>query len=83
MYATSESSKKYHLLYPGLNYTLCGFRAEKPDLVNSEKAALHLVHVVPPGRELCKQCDKMDKRRKRASLRSDSDCERQKTKMRA
>jgi hypothetical protein len=64
MYAITKSSMVYHLLYPDQSYTLCGFRAEKLDLQFSDKAALRVVEFVPPSRELCKQCDKMHKRRK-------------------
>ena len=67
MYVISQSSKNYHLLYPDTNYTLCGFRAESPDSPFPDRVVLHVVRVAPPGRGLCKQCDKMDKRRKRAS----------------
>ena len=62
MYAISESSSIYHLLYSDKNYTLCGFRAEKHHL--PAKGGLLVVEIVPPHRELCKQCDKMKKRRK-------------------
>jgi hypothetical protein len=64
MYAISGSSSVYHLLYPDEDYTLCGFRAEKHDAQIPSKAALHVVESVPPDRELCKQCDKMNNRRK-------------------
>jgi hypothetical protein len=64
MYAISGSSSIYHLLYPDHDYTLCGFRAEKYVAEIPAKATLHVVEVVPPNRELCKQCDKMNKRRK-------------------
>jgi hypothetical protein len=64
MYAISGSSSVYHLLYPDQDYTLCGFRAEKHDAQIPAKAALHVVEFVPPNRELCKQCDKMNNRRK-------------------
>jgi hypothetical protein len=64
MYAISGSSSVYHLLYPDQDYTLCGFRAEKHDAEIPAKATLHVVEVVPPNRELCKQCDKMNNRRK-------------------
>jgi hypothetical protein len=64
MYAISGSSSVYHLLYPDQDYTLCGFRAEKSDLQIPSKAGLHVVEFVPPNRELCKQCDKMNNRRK-------------------
>lgn len=66
-YAITKSSKSYHLLYPDTDYTLCGFRAENADSQFSEKVALHVVRAAPPGRELCRQCDKMDKRRKSVS----------------
>ena len=64
MYAISGSSSVYHLLYPDQDYTLCGFRAEKNDAQIPAKATLHVVEFVPPNRELCKQCDKMNNRRK-------------------
>ena len=64
IYAISGSSSIYHLLYPDQDYTLCGFRAEKHGAEISAKAALHVVEFVPPNRELCKQCDKMNNRRK-------------------
>lgn len=67
MYAISESSSIYHLLYPDQEYTLCGFRAERVSFQFHDKAVLHVVEFVPPSRELCKQCDKMDQRRKIAS----------------
>jgi hypothetical protein len=63
-YAISGSSRVYHLLYPDQDYTLCGFRAEKHDGQIPAKVALHVVESVPPNRELCKQCDKMNNRRK-------------------
>jgi hypothetical protein len=63
MYAISGSSSVYHLLYPDQDYTLCGFKAAKHD-AQIPKAALHVVESVPPNRELCKQCDKMNNRRK-------------------
>ena len=64
MYAISGSGSIYHLLYPDHDYTLCGFRAEKHDAEIPAKARLHVVEVVPPNRVLCKQCDKMNNRRK-------------------
>jgi hypothetical protein len=64
MYAISGSSSIYHLLYPDHDYTLCGFRAEKHTAEIPANATLHVVEVVPPNRELCKQCDKMNNRRK-------------------
>jgi hypothetical protein len=64
MYAISGLSSIYHLLYPDQDYTLCGFRAEKHDAEIPAKATLHVVEFVPPNRELCKQCDKMNNRRK-------------------
>ena len=64
MYAISGSGSVYHLLYPDQDYTLCGFRAEKHDAQIPAKATLHVVESVPPNRELCKQCDKMNNRRK-------------------
>ncbi|HBB94708.1 MAG TPA: hypothetical protein DC054_04900 [Blastocatellia bacterium] len=64
MYAISGSGSVYHLLYPDHDYTLCGFRAEKHDAEIPAKATLHIVELVPPNRELCKQCDKMNNRRK-------------------
>ncbi|MDX6445235.1 MAG: hypothetical protein QOH71_2309 [Blastocatellia bacterium] len=64
IYAISGSSSVYHLLYPDQDYTLCGFRAEKHCAEIAAKAALHVVEFVPPNRELCKQCDKMNNRRK-------------------
>jgi hypothetical protein len=64
MYAISGSGSIYHLLYPDHDYTLCGFRAEKYDAEIPAKATLHVVEVVPPNRVLCKQCDKMNNRRK-------------------
>lgn len=66
MYAVSDSSDLNHLLYPETDYTLCGFRAEKLAAPWSHRLPLHVVATVPPNRELCKQCDKMDKRRKQA-----------------
>ena len=63
MYAISGSSSVYHLLYPDQDYTLCGFRADKTDAQIPAKATLHVVEFVPPNRELCKQCDKMNNRR--------------------
>jgi hypothetical protein len=63
-YAISGPSSVYHLLYPDHDYTLCGFRAEKHDAETPAKATLHVVEFVPPNRELCKQCDKMNNRRK-------------------
>lgn len=68
MYAISESSSIYHLLYPDNAFTLCGFKAEKPDSRYPNKAELHVVESIPPNRDLCKQCDKMHQRRKRAAL---------------
>jgi len=65
MYAISGSSSVYHLLYPDQDYTLCGFRAEKNRAQIQFKAVLHVVEFVPPNRALCKQCDKMNNRRKR------------------
>lgn len=67
MYAISDASNIYHLLYPGQDYTLCGFRSEKIDS-KSHQLALHTVEVLAPDRELCKQCDKMDQRRKQSRL---------------
>ncbi len=64
MYAISGAGSIYHLLYPDHDHTLCGFRAEKYDAEIPAKATLHVVEVVPPNRELCKQCDKMNNRRK-------------------
>jgi hypothetical protein len=64
MYAISGSSSVYHLLYPDQDYTLCGFRAEKHDGPNPSKAALHVAEFLPHNRELCKQCEKMNNRRK-------------------
>ena len=64
MYAISEASSVYHLLYPDQDYTLCGFQAEKLNAHIPAKAALHVVEFVPPHRKLCKQCDKMNNRRK-------------------
>lgn len=64
MYAISGSGTVYHLLYPDQDYTLCGFMAEKNDAQIPAKAALHVVEFVPPNRGLCKQCDKMNNRRK-------------------
>jgi hypothetical protein len=64
MYAICGSGRVYHLLYPNQDYTLCGFRAEKRDVQIPAKATLHVVGFVPPHRELCKQCDKMNNRRK-------------------
>ena len=64
MYAISGSSSVYHLLYPDQDYTLCGFMAEKNDAQIPTKGALHVVEFVPPDRELCKQCAKMNNRRK-------------------
>jgi hypothetical protein len=66
MYAISESSSIYHLLYPDQDYTLRGFRVEKNDAQIPSKATLHVVEIVPSNRELCKQCDKMNNRRKKA-----------------
>lgn len=63
MYAMSGSSSIYHLLYPDHAYTLCGFKVEKHDPQLPAKASLHVVEFVPPNRELCKQCDKMKRRR--------------------
>jgi hypothetical protein len=62
-YAISGSSSVYHLLYPDQDYTLCGFRAANHDGPIQAKAALHAVEFVPPNRELCKQCHKMNNRR--------------------
>ena len=63
MHAISIPSKVYHLLYPTLNYTLCGFKAEKLDVPPSAKRApLHIVSVVPANRILCSQCAKMQER---------------------
>jgi hypothetical protein len=63
MYAISGPSSVYHLLYPDRDYTLCGFKAERSDAQIPAKAKLHIVQVVPPDRELCKQCVKMNSRR--------------------
>jgi hypothetical protein len=63
MYAISGSSSVYHLLYPDQDYTLCGFKAANHDGPVQAKAALHAVEFVPPDRELCKQCRKMNNRR--------------------
>lgn len=62
MYAISESSNVYHLLYPDKNYTLCGFRAAESDIQFYEKVALHIVNSFPPDRRLCEQCNKMKNR---------------------
>jgi hypothetical protein len=63
MHAISVPSKVYHLLYPTLNYTLCGFKAEKLAVPPSAKRApLHIVSVVPPNRLLCSHCAKMQER---------------------
>ena len=63
MYAISGASGVYHLLYPDQDYTLCGFRAEQHRPQMPSKPTLHVVEFVPPNRELCKQCRKMNKRR--------------------
>ena len=64
MYVISRLSGIYHLLYPDQDFTLCGFRVEKHDPEIPAKAALHAVESVTSNRELCKQCDKMNNRRK-------------------
>jgi hypothetical protein len=64
MYAISGSSSVYHLLYPDEDYTLCGFKAKKHDAKIPAKAVLHVVEFLPANRELCKQCEKMNNRRK-------------------
>lgn len=60
MYAQSNRSKVYHLLYSTFDYTLCGQR------LNSEAAThepgLRLVSEQPPNRLLCRQCEKMEER---------------------
>jgi hypothetical protein len=63
MYAISGSGKVYHLLYPDQHYTLCGFRVEKSHARTTAKA-LQAVEIIPPNRDLCKQCDKMNNRRR-------------------
>ena len=62
IYAISDSSSVFHLLYTDQNYTLCGVRAAKHD-PQMPKGGLYVVEIVPPNRELCKQCEKMKKRR--------------------
>lgn len=73
MYAIRGSSSVYHLLYDDQNYTLCGFRAEKRASQLPARAALHVVEIVPPNRELCKQCDRMNKRRQ--AVTDNQDCQ--------
>jgi hypothetical protein len=72
IYAISGSSSVYHLLYPDQDYTLCGFKAANHNGQIRAKAALHAVEFVPPNRELCKQCDKMNNRREGNSGRPGS-----------
>jgi len=65
MYAISTSSKVYHLLYPVHDYTLCGFRAQRNIPASTKRARLHVVFVVPLDRGVCKQCAKMEQRKRR------------------
>jgi hypothetical protein len=64
MYAISTSSKVYHLLYPAHDYTLCGFKAQRNISAMSKRASFHIVPLVPDDRYICKQCAKMDRRRR-------------------
>jgi hypothetical protein len=67
MYAVSMSSRVYHLLYASDAYTLCGFKALSLKVPDSNKPArLHRVPAIPSNRSLCKQCEKMARRRARA-----------------
>lgn len=67
MYAINDSSQIYHLIEAKKNYTLCGFRTAKKDTPWTQHVALHIVDLAPADRELCKQCDKIDKRGKHGS----------------
>jgi hypothetical protein len=65
MYAISIPGKLYHLLYPTSDFTLCGFKSRTLNApVSSRRAPLHVVTEVSPDRSLCKQCAKMQQRRK-------------------
>ena len=64
MYAISTSSNVYHLLYPAHDYTLCGFKAQRNISALTKRAPLHTVPLVPDDRYICKQCVKMDRRRR-------------------
>jgi hypothetical protein len=64
MYAKSERSKIYHLLYSSFDYTLCGQKAKGVDLEGSTQVpGLRVVSEQPPNRMLCKQCEKMEQRK--------------------
>lgn len=59
MYATKLLNQIYHLMQPGGNHTLCGLRVSRIPMGTKLPGNLQLVEELPPGKTICKHCERL------------------------